>query len=49
MKDITDTDYMHTKNACKEFKIKCLGEYLDFYLKRDTLWLIFLKKSEKYV
>ena len=49
MKDITDTDYMHTKNACKDFKIKYLGEYLDFYLKRDTFRLIFPKKSEKYV
>ena len=41
MKDITDTDYMHTKNTCEDFKIKYLREYLDFYLKRDTFWLIF--------
>ena len=40
MKDIRAADYMHTKKACED---------LDFYLKRDTFWLIFPKKSEKYV
>ena len=32
MEDITDADYMHAKGACKNFEIKSLGEYLDFYL-----------------
>ena len=40
MKDIRAADYMHTKKTCED---------LDFYLKRDTFWLIFPKKSEKYV
>ena len=39
MEDITDVDYMHAKRVCKDFKIKNLGEYHDFYLKSDTLLL----------
>ena len=27
MDDITDLDYMHGKRVCKDFEIKCLGEY----------------------
>ena len=37
--EITDADYMHGKKVCKDFKIKCLGEYYDLYLKSDTLLL----------
>ena len=33
----TDADYMHTKRVCKDFEIKNLGEYHDFYVQRDTL------------
>ena len=39
MEDITDTDYMHAKRACKDFEIKKLCEYHDFYLKSDALLL----------
>ena len=39
MKDITDADYMHAERVCKDFEIKKLGEYHDFYLKNDTLLL----------
>ena len=39
MEDITDADYMHAKRLCKDFEIKHLGEYHDFYLKNDTLHL----------
>ena len=39
MELITDTDYNHTKRISKDFDIKHLGEYPDFYLKRDTLLL----------
>ena len=39
MEDITDADYMHAKGLCKDFEIKHLGEYHDFYLKNDTLHL----------
>ena len=39
MEDITDTDYMHANKVLKEFKIKHLGEYHDFYVQSDTLLL----------
>ena len=39
MEDITDTDYAHAKRVCKDFKIKNLGEYYDFYVQSDTLLL----------
>ena len=39
MEDVTDADYVHAKRVCKDFKIKNLGEYHDFYLKSDTLLL----------
>ena len=39
MKDITDADYISTKIVCKDFEIKILGEYRDFYLQSDTLLL----------
>ena len=36
MEDITHADYTHAKRVCKDFEIKNLGEYYDFYLKSDT-------------
>ena len=39
MEDITDADYMHAKRVCKNFEIKNLGQYHDFYLKSDMLLL----------
>ena len=39
MEDNTDADYAHLKRACKDFKIKNLGEYCDLYVQSDTLLL----------
>ena len=39
MENITDTDYMHAKRVCKDFGIKGLGEYHDFYLNKDVFLL----------
>ena len=39
MEDITDADDMHPKWLCKNFSIKNLCEYHDFYFKSDTLLL----------
>ena len=39
MEDITDADYMYAKRACKDFKIKKLGEYHDLYPQSDTVLL----------
>ena len=39
MKDITDADYTRAKRFCKDFEIKNLGEYDDFYFQSDTLLL----------
>ena len=35
--DITDRDYAHAKRVCKDFQIKNLGKYHDFYVQNDTL------------
>ena len=35
MEDITDTDYSHAKRVCKDFEIKYLAEYYDFYVQSD--------------
>ena len=40
MEDITDADNMHAKRVCKDFEIKNLGEYYDFYLQSNTLLLV---------
>ena len=40
MKNIIDADYMHAKRACKDFEIKNLEEYHNFYLKSDALLLV---------
>ena len=39
MEDITDADYTHAKRVCKNFGIKNLGEYHNFYVQSDTLLL----------
>ena len=39
MEDITDADYAHAKRVCKDFEIKILGEYHDFYVQTNTLLL----------
>ena len=39
MEDITDADYAHPTRVCKDFEIKNLEEYHDFYVQRDTLLL----------
>ena len=39
LEDITDSNYIHAKRICKDYDIKYLGEYHDFYLKSDTLLL----------
>ena len=39
MDDIAGAGYMHVKRVCKDFEIKSLGQYHDFYLKNDTLLL----------
>ena len=39
MEDITDTDNMHAKRACKDFEIKNLGEHHGLYHKSNTLRL----------
>ena len=39
LEDITDEDYMRTERVYRDFEIKKLGEYHDFYLKNDTLRL----------
>ena len=37
MKDITDSDYNHTKRVCKDGEIKNLIEHHDLYFKSNTL------------
>ena len=39
MEDISDADYVHVKRVCKDFEIKHLGEYHDFYVQSDTILL----------
>ena len=39
MEDITDADYTYAKRVCKNFEIKNLGEYLDFYFQSNTSFL----------
>ena len=39
MEDITDTDDVHAKRVCKDFKVKNLGEYHDLYVQSDPLLL----------
>ena len=39
MKVITDTDYVHAKRICKDFKIRSLGDYHDLHVQSDTILL----------
>ena len=39
MEDIADADYVHAKRVCKDFEIKDLGKYHDFYVQSDALLL----------
>ena len=39
LKYITYSDYAHAKRVCKDFEIKNLREYLDLYVRSDTLLL----------
>ena len=50
MEDITVADYMYAKRVCKDFEMKNLDEFHDFYLKSNVLLLVmmFSKTPEKY-
>ena len=37
--DNTNVNYAHAKRVCKDFEIKKLGEYHDFYVQSDRLML----------
>ena len=39
LEDCTDENYAHYKKAFKEFEVKNLGDYHDFYVQCDTLLL----------
>ena len=39
IEDVTDANYMHEKRVCKNFEIKNLGKYHDFYVRSDSLLL----------
>ena len=39
MKDITDTDYAHAKRDCKDFKIKSLETYNNYYVQSKIILL----------
>ena len=39
MEDITDADYAHAKNICKNFEIKTFGEYYELPVSSATLLL----------
>ena len=39
IEDIADADYEHAKRVCKDFEIKILEEYHDFYVQNDRLLL----------
>ena len=39
MEDITEADFAHAKRVCKNFEIKNLGEYHEFYVQSDTFLL----------
>ena len=36
MEDISDVDYTQARKVCKDFEIKNLDEYHDFYVPCDT-------------
>ena len=39
MEDSTDADYALARKACKDFEIKSIGQYHDFYGQSNTLLL----------
>ena len=39
MEDITDAGYTHRKRVCKDFEIKCFGEYDNLQVQSDKLLL----------
>ena len=39
MEYVTDAVYTHAKRVCRNFKIKKLGQYHDFYVQNDALLL----------
>ena len=39
MEDISDADYKHANNVFEKFNLNNLGDYHDFYVRRDTLLL----------
>ena len=39
IENITDADYAHAKKVRKNFEIKNLGKYHDFYVQSDALLL----------
>ena len=48
MENITDADYAHGKQVCKDFEIKDFGEYHDLYFQSETLLLAKENKAIKY-
>ena len=50
MEDITDVDYAQAKRVCRDFEIKYLGEYHDFYVQNDSkqyYWEMYLRTLDK--
>ena len=39
MEDVTDADYTHAVQFCKDFEIKHAGEYHDLFVQSNTLFL----------
>ena len=40
MEDFTEADCAHTERVCKDFEIKKLRKYRDFYIQSDALLLV---------
>ena len=38
--DITDKDYRHAQNVCRELKLKNQSDYYDLYIESDTLLFV---------
>ena len=48
MEDVTDTDYKHAKRVWKDFELKSLGNYNDYYVESDTLLVACLKTFKSF-
>ena len=48
MEDVTDTDYKHTKRVWKDFELKSLDNYNDYYVESDTLLVACLKTFKSF-